>query len=107
MLFWKHATITPEYDNSHKKSYGLKTAVKELYPDQAGYEDGVDFSNVDKQLLDYNKKDVQFTHDIAKHWFDKLEDKQKRAALIEAEALPLIAQANLRGLGTCAASTNA
>jgi hypothetical protein len=95
---WKHATIEPEYDTTKKKSYGLKSAVAELYPDQAGYEDGVLFDIVNDQLLEYNKKDVEFTYKIAKHWYSKLTHKQQRCLLIEAESLPLIAQANLNGM---------
>jgi hypothetical protein len=98
MLMWKHAVIEPEYETAKKKSYGLKTAVAELYPDQAGYEDGVIFDQVDEKLLEYNKKDVQFTYDISKHWFEKLTPRQQKCLFIEAESLPLIAQANVNGM---------
>src|SRR5208337_3096381 len=49
MLFWKHATVTPEYDTnrSNKKHYGLKLLVAELWPDQAGYEEGIDFASTE------------------------------------------------------------
>jgi DNA polymerase I-like protein with 3'-5' exonuclease and polymerase domains len=104
MLLWRHATIEPEYDTdrSKKKSYGLKLAVAERWPEHAGYEDDVDFHATDieslRKLESYNTRDTIFTLRLTWHWWRQLEPAQQRAALIEASTLPLIAQANLEGL---------
>ena len=48
MLLWRHLDIEPEYDvtdRTKKRSYGLKAAVREFIPKQAGYEDDVEFHN--------------------------------------------------------------
>lgn len=104
MLLWRHATIEPEYglDRSHKATYGLKTCVEKLWPLEAGYEEGVDFHDDDsvvrKKLHTYNIRDVGFTLRAAAHWWDTLTLAQQRCALIEAEALPWVARANLHGI---------
>ncbi len=104
MLLWRHATIEPEYqvDRPEKKYYGLKDYVKELHSGKAGYEEGIDFHNPDPtvraRLHVYNIKDVEFTLDGAEHWWRCLTNHQQSAALIEAECLPVVALANLKGL---------
>ena len=103
MLLWKHATVEPNYDERQRpKSYSLKAAVPEVFPDHAGYQADVDYHGTDpaklRELHDYNIKDVIFTLRIAKLWWDKLSSEQKRCALVEAECLPMIAKANLEGL---------
>jgi DNA polymerase I-like protein with 3'-5' exonuclease and polymerase domains len=104
MLIWKHATIVPEYDTPLNKrfSYGLKAGVAQLWPDEAGYEDGVDFHDASPEarakLHRYNERDVEFCLRLGKFWFEKLTDKQRNAMLIEAEALPLMAMAHVKGL---------
>ena len=104
MLLWKHATVTPEYDTNRakKKHYGLKLAVAELWPDEAGYDDGVDFQATDPEAAEkrwqYNIKDVIFTLGAAEHWWGQLLPSQQRCAQIEAQCLPLIAMANFHGM---------
>lgn len=104
MLLWKHAEVTPEYDvdRGKKQSFGLKECVKQLWPDQAGYEEEIDFHDESpearKKLHKYNIKDVRFTLKAAEHWWNKLTYRQQTAALIEAECLPWVARANLHGL---------
>jgi DNA polymerase-1 len=104
MLLWRHYAIEPEYEivSHKKKSFGLKTAVAEVLPNHAGYEEDVDFHSTDpaerRKLHEYNVRDTVFTLRLAKHWWGKLEPAQQRAALLEAEALPLVAAANLRGM---------
>ncbi len=103
MLLWRHLTIEPEYDGV-KKSYSLKAAVREFLPEHAGYEADVDFHDESeearKALHEYNIKDTVFTLKIAKILYNRLAQspKQLKAALIEAECLPLIAQANVEGI---------
>lgn len=104
MLIWRHYFIEPEYetDRPNKKSYSLKTAVAELLPMHAGYEEDVDFHDPSpaarKKLHDYNVRDVIFTMFIAKQFYNKLEPMQVRAMLLEAQCLPLAADANLTGI---------
>lgn len=104
MLLWRHAFIEPEYEEKgpNKKSYGLKAAVAEFMPSQAGYEEDVDFHDRDpavrKKLHSYNMRDTAFTHACARHAWGLLNNRQRRAAMIEAESLPQVALANFRGM---------
>jgi len=106
MLLWRHLTIEPEYEfqsaRHKKKSYSLKEAVREFLPQYAGYEQEIDFHSTDAaelaRLQKYNDQDTIFTWTLAKHFYQQLKPAQLRAALIEASCLPLIAQANLRGM---------
>lgn len=106
MLLWKHLTIEPEYDFTitQKKSYGLKACVAEVLPQFAGYADEIDFHDPDpavrQTLHEYNQRDSLFTLRLTKHWYQMLQANptQLRAALIEAQCLPLVAQANLEGM---------
>lgn len=104
MLLWRHYFIEPEYEEKgpNRKSYGLKACVAEVLPQFAGYEEDVDFHDPSpaarKKLHEYNQRDTMFTLRCAKHWWEKLTQEQLRAALIEAECLPLVARANLRGM---------
>lgn len=104
MLLWRHATVEPEYDTDRakKKSYGLKEAVAHTWPEHAGYEEDVDFHATDPEsitkLHGYNIRDTIFTLRLTKRWWDALNERQQRAALIEADSLPLVARANLEGM---------
>lgn len=104
MLLWKHATVEPEYDlnRAHKKHFGLKSCVAELWPEHAGYETEIDFHDpspeVREKLHRYNTQDTYFTLKAAKHWWGKLTKRQQDVALIEAESFPIVAQANLHGI---------
>lgn len=111
MLLWRHATIEPEYDadRHQRKSYGLKAAVAERWPESAGYEDGIDFGATDPdslaRLLVYNTQDTVYSLRLTQEWWARLEPSQQRAALIEASTLPLMAQANLEGMPVDALAT--
>jgi DNA polymerase I-like protein with 3'-5' exonuclease and polymerase domains len=104
MLLWKHVFIEPEYDmdRSKKRSYRLKDCVREILPQYGDYEEGVDFHSTDpeerRKLHEYNLRDVVFTLKLARHWYKRLEPQQLKAALIEAQCLPLVAKANIDGL---------
>ena len=103
MLLWRHLCVGPEFIEQ-PKSYGLKSAVAKHFPDEAGYENGIEFSNVDENLLDYNKLDAAFTLRLADLFIDDLLWQKRdgggslRAALIEAKSIPLVADAIVRGL---------
>lgn len=106
MLLWKHLTVEPEYeiDRGKKKSLGLKACVAEVWPQYAGYGDDIDFHATDiatqQRMHEYNQRDALFTLRLTKRWYQQLARRpaQLRAALIEAQCLPLIAQANLEGM---------
>lgn len=104
MHLWRHFFLEPEYDldRSKKKSYGLKKFVAEYLPEEAGYEEDIDFHNDDPEarakLHAYNVKDVKFTFRGARHFYSQLEPQQLKAALLEAACLPMIAKANFEGM---------
>lgn len=108
MLLWKHCVVEPEYDmkrseKQHFKLKGTGGAVELLYgPEAATYGEGIDFHDetpAARALLQtYNEEDTAYTLAIAEHWWQRLTGKQRAVALVEAESLPLVAAANLRGL---------
>lgn len=104
MLLWRHLDIEPEYDTDrpNKKSYSLKTAVPEFLPAFAGYQEDVDYHSTDPaemaKLHRYNVRDVLFTLRLAEKFYKQLKPSQLKAALIEAQCLPLVAEANLTGM---------
>lgn len=107
LLLWKHLEVDPEYDidKPKKKSFALKPdAVLRFIPafaDTVGADD-VDFHSRDPaelaKLQHYNNRDSVRTLVIAKMIWEQLTDAQRNAALIEAEAIPMIAEANLHGM---------
>ena len=103
MLLWRHVEIEPEYDETGpKRSYGLKPWVREFEPEHAGYEEEIDFHDASPaaraKLHAYNVKDNVFTLRACKRLWKALTPRQRSAALLEADCLPMVASANLRGL---------
>lgn len=112
MLLERHYDIEPEYEfataRHKKKSYALKGtaerpgAMQRWLPHTPLHNDGVKFHSTEPddlaRLQRYNDLDNVYTWVIAKMIWDQLLPAQRRAAMIEAEALPVVAQANLRGL---------
>ena len=107
MLLLRHLEIEPEYEaanRSKKRSFGLKAAVAEAWPEHAGYGEDIDFGATDPEslakLLVYNKKDSLFTLALTKKYYARLEQnpRQLRAALLEARSIPLVAQAWVEGI---------
>jgi len=105
MRLWRHLDLEPEYDATNqnkKRSYGLKTAVREFLPHMADYEVGIDYQATDpeslRRLLHYNKLDTTATLILAERFWSRLNDKQKACARLEADMIPWIADANLRGM---------
>lgn len=103
-LLWRHLEVEPEYELTgvKRKSFGLKTYVEEFLPQHAGYQDEVDFHDETPEARDvlhkYNIRDTVFTLKGAEHCWGLLTPRQRTVALIEAESLPLVAQANLQGI---------
>jgi hypothetical protein len=102
-LLWRHAFIEPESDDAKpKKKYGLKDFVREHLPQFAGYEADVDFHDTSPESLaklhEYNLMDNVFTLRGCKMLWGMLTERQRQAALIEADCLPMVADANLQGL---------
>lgn len=117
MLMWRHYDIEPEYEfqtaKHLKRSYSLKGytdstgrffpgAMQEWLPHVPSYNDDVDFHATDDaslaKLQKYNDNDNVHTWVIAKMIWTKLSPKQRRAVLIQAACLPVVAQGNLLGL---------
>lgn len=106
MLLWRHLDIEPEYETvrDKKRSYSLKPAVAQYYPEHANYEDGVDYHSTDPaeiaKLFQYNIKDDAFTYGLARRFYEELEKEPRRlaAALIESEAIYAVASATVRGM---------
>lgn len=107
LLLWKHLEIDPEYDidKPKKKSYALKPdAVMRFIPqfaDKTGADD-VNFHSRDPaelaKLQHYNNRDSVRTLVITKMIWNQLTERQRSAALMEAAAIPVVAEANLRGI---------
>ena len=117
MLVERHYDIEPEYEfqtRKHlKKSYSLKGftdntgrffpgAFQRWLPHVPVYNEGIDFHSTDPaelaKLQRYNDKDNVYTWIITSLIWEKLTDVQQRAIMIEAESLPMVAQANLHGI---------
>lgn len=112
MLLERHYDIEPEYEfqsaRHKRKSYALKGtaekpgAMQRWLPHVPLHNEGIKFHSREpadlERLQTYNDQDNLYTWVIAKMIWDKLSPAQRRAALIEAEALPLVAQADLGGI---------
>jgi len=106
MLLWKHLTVTPEYGlaKGKRKSYSLKAAVPEFFPEHAGYEEDIDFHDMSPEAtakrLVYNQKDTIFTFKLTEKFYNMLEQEPARlqAALIEAKCIPMVAASYVQGL---------
>jgi DNA polymerase-1 len=102
MLLWRHLTASPEWSRDSVKSYSLKAAVRTYLPQYANYEKDIEFDTDDpvglQQLLEYNKLDAKLTLKLAQFYVSVLDERQVANALIEAECLPLVAEAHVEGL---------
>jgi DNA polymerase I-like protein with 3'-5' exonuclease and polymerase domains len=102
MLLWRHLTLSPHYLGV-PKSYGLKSAVTEFYGElEAEYAQGIDFADESPEararLLEYNKLDSLYTLHLVVRFLAQMPAEMKRAALIEAACLPMIAETFIAGL---------
>lgn len=102
MLLYRHAINAPRYREEGRMSLSLKEAVREFFPDEAGYEEGVVYDPQTEaewtQLLDYNEDDCRYTLRISVLLLQTLPEKIIRNALIEARCLPLVADSKINGL---------
>lgn len=106
MLLAKHYEQPPTFEqntnSAQARGFGLKAVVAHYLPGRAGYEKDIDFGTTDPaqlaRLLDYNEMDVDCTLDLTRKFLDLLTARQKRAALIEARSIPMIAEAMVEGL---------
>lgn len=105
MLLWRHAVVEPEGEDIPKqkrKSYALKAAMLEYFPDEAGFKDFEDFQATDEaslvELMRRNKGDALFTLKLAEMFWSMLTDAQRNAALIEARCIPQVAKTKVLGL---------
>lgn len=105
MLLWKHAVVEPEGEDiprNKRKSYSLEAAMKEFFPEHAGFKDFDDFEATDEKslqlLLHRNKEDAKWPVVLAEMFWDMLTPEQQRAALIEARCIPLMAWNKVYGI---------
>jgi len=106
MLLYKHLTSSPKYlpadDTPAPTFYGLKQAVEKFYPDEAGYEEGIDFADESfgamMKLQEYNQLDCKHTLRLAEQFWEDMTAEQRRVALIEARCIPLIAETMVQGI---------
>ena len=102
MLLYRHAINAPRYKEEGRMSLGLKDAVVQFFPSEAGYQEGVSFNPQTeiewKQLMYYNKLDCKFALRIAILLLQTLPERIRRNALIEARCLPLVADTKVNGL---------
>lgn len=107
MLLWQHLEREPEYEMAatKRRSWSLKAAVAEYFPEHASYEEGIDFDDMSEEMvrkrLRYNRMDVAFTLKLAQIFYNKLEAQsrqQLRNALIEADAIAPVAVRTCEGL---------
>lgn len=96
MLMWRHLTSAPQCVKQ-PKSYGLKAAVTEFLPENAGYEKDVEFGVVNNDLLIYNKRDAMFTLQLAEMFLERMQG-ERAAMLIESSCIPLVADTVVQGL---------
>jgi len=101
-LLYRHAINAPRYKEEGRMSLSLKEAVKEFFPSEYGYHEGVAFDPQNEvqwaQLRYYNKDDAKFTLRITILLLQTLPEKLKRNAMIEARCLPLVADTKINGL---------
>lgn len=105
MLLWKHAVVEPEGDDiprNKRKSYALKSAMEEFYPDDADFKDFDDFEATDEEslklLLKRVKGDAVWPVRIAEKFWDMITPRQRTAALIEARCIPVMAKTKVLGI---------
>lgn len=101
MLMYRHHENYPTFE-AGKVSYSLKAAVGRYMPEHAGYEADVDFHTTDKvqlrKLREYNYLDAKFTHRLANMFWLGLSHQARRLVLLEAESIPLVADAFVNGI---------
>lgn len=102
MLIWRHLTCSPDWTGLAPKSYGLKAAVAEHRPEFAGYDEDVDFDDESpearEKLRVYNGADANHTLWLVEKFWAELNPQQRRAALIEARCLPMMAETHVLGI---------
>lgn len=103
MLLYKHLTASPNpFGKDDFKGFGLKDAVAKFYPDDAGYGDGVVYDSDDEvelaKLERYMLKDGRHTFNLTTQFWERMDPRQRQAALLEASCLPMVAAANVDGI---------
>lgn len=106
MLLYRHLCQFPTFEMAThirgRFSFGLKAAVARFLPQHAGYEDDVNYNPQTPEEWDklrkYNRRDVDFTIQLTRHFWNTLNPAQRRVAYIESRALPMVADTIVRGL---------
>lgn len=107
MAIYRHMTSRPKFvpggpDGPGGDGYGLKATVATLFPDDAGYDEGVTFDpQTDEEwdkLHHYNRLDSTHTLKIVRQCWDRLTNSQRRCILLEARCIPMVAESYVEGL---------
>ena len=105
MLLWRHAVVEPEGEDvpqNKRKSYSLEAAMHEFFPEHAAFKEFTDFHTTDpaelKKLAHRCGQDTLWSLRLAGKFWNMLNERQQRAALIEAACIPQVALTKVKGL---------
>ncbi|OHD24247.1 MAG: hypothetical protein A2Y38_19975 [Spirochaetes bacterium GWB1_59_5] len=105
MLLWRHAVVEPEGEDvpqNKRKSYSLEAAMHEFYPEHAGFKEFTDFHTKDveelKKLAHRCGQDTLWSLRLVGKFWNMLNERQQRAAYIEAQCIPQVALTKVQGL---------
>lgn len=105
MLLWRHAVIEPEGEDipkTKRKSYSLAAAMEEFHPGEGEFKKFEDFAAMDEasiaKLLERNRKDAEYTLRLALRFWKMLSPRQRQAAMLEAQSIPMVALTHVEGL---------
>lgn len=90
LLLWKRV-------DGARYEYNVAEAVKQFYPQFAGYEEGVVFSDIE-QAVKKNQLDTSLTLALASKFWQMLTEPERRAARIECAGMPTVAESWLHGI---------
>lgn len=100
ILLAKHLTAIPTVLG--RPSYKLKEAVALRWPERAGYDRGIDFSDMTSEgiarRLVYNQLDSRYTVELVAEYLERMSARMRRNAILEAESIPLVAETMVNGV---------
>lgn len=102
MRLYQHTINAPRFREEGRASKGLKSVAPKYFPEAEGYGDDVDFNDTSPEavakLLGYNQLDSRYTLGITLEVLKVMSKDQLRAALIEAQSIPDVAETLVEGI---------